>query len=146
MNTYTMQRLILEEEALGMTDKLIGMAYSLHLCVATQTIRVKQSTIAKECGCSRRTVLTALKNLVRQGVFASRVTGRAAVVEPGEKLLLRYAVKQASQQKCKLLHNGPEIMTTRGEEEYKRELHRARMENEGRQPMPRRKRGVRKSA
>ena len=138
MNTYAMQRIILEMDALGMTEKLIGMAYSLHLCVATQTIRVKQATIAKECGCSRRTVLTALKNLVRHGVFASRVTGRAAVVEPGEKLLGIYDVKQASQQMCRDVHSAPEILTSHGEEEYKRELGRERMEKEGRHPAPRR--------
>ena len=60
MNTLELQRLILATDLMP-TEKLVGMALALHMNVKAGHIRMKQETIAKECGFSRRTVvLTAV--------------------------------------------------------------------------------------
>ena len=63
-----------------MTEKLIGMTYALHLNIKAGTIRVKQATIARECGCTDRTVRGAVAKLVDAGVFEMQCTGRTAVL------------------------------------------------------------------
>jgi len=63
-----------------MTEKLIGMTYALHLNIKAGTIRVKQATIARECGCSDRTVRGAVAKLVEAGVFEQVRTGRTALL------------------------------------------------------------------
>ena len=80
MNTYQLQRKILSAPGLNMTEKFIGMTYALHLNIKTGTIRVKQATIAKECGCTDRTVRNAVSQLVKAGIFESVRTGRSAVL------------------------------------------------------------------
>jgi len=56
------------------------MTFALHLNIKTGTIRVKQATIAKECGCTDRTVRNAVSQLVKAGIFESQRTGRSAVL------------------------------------------------------------------
>lgn len=64
------------------TEKLVGMAIALHFNKKTKTIRVRQETIAAECGVSVPTVRRAIKALVAANVFESKRTGRAAILVP----------------------------------------------------------------
>ena len=80
MNTYQLQRKILSTPTLNMTEKLIGMTYALHLNIKAGTIRVKQATIARECGCTDRTVRGAVAKLVDAGIFKQVRTGRTSVL------------------------------------------------------------------
>lgn len=83
MDTLTLQRLILLAK-LEPLEKLVGMVLALHLNKRAQAIRVRQKTLAAECGCSVSSVKRAIKGLVERGVFTSKRTGRAAVLVPKE--------------------------------------------------------------
>lgn len=83
MDTYSIQRRILSAD-LTPTEKLVGMALALHINVATGQIRIRQSTAAKECGLSARSVLRAVRGLVAAGLFESRRTGRATILTPAQ--------------------------------------------------------------
>ena len=63
-----------------MTEKFIGMTYALHLNIKAGTIQVKQATIARECGCTDRTVRSAVAKLVEAGIFENVRTGRTSVL------------------------------------------------------------------
>mgnify|MGYP003478435215 CR=1 FL=1 len=83
MDTLSIQRRILATDLMP-TEKLVGMALALHMNVKAGHIRMKQETIAKECGFSRRTVVRAVLALVAAGGFESRRTGRTALLVPAE--------------------------------------------------------------
>ena len=110
MDTYSLQRLILATDLMP-TEKLVGMALALHMNVKAGHIRMKQETIAKECGFSRRTVVRAVLALVAAGVFESRRTGRTAILVPAEssagasvKSSVNVEVTPVSHQKCHPCH------------------------------------------
>ena len=121
MDTYSVQRAILQTE-LQPTDKLVGMVLALHMDRKTGKIRVRQKTIAEECGVSDRTVRKAIANLVDAAVFTSQRTGRAAILIPLWKESGRVERKPASDQ------TGTQVplwvldttLSTRLEEEEKR--------------------------
>jgi len=64
-----------------MTEKFIGMTYALHLNIKTGIIRVKQATIARECGCTDRTVRAAVAQLVKVGIYENVRTGRTSLLK-----------------------------------------------------------------
>ena len=110
MDTLKIQRLILATDLMP-TEKLVGMALALHMNVKAGHIRMKQETIAKECGFSRRTVVRAVLALVTAGVFESRRTGRTAILVPAEssagasvKDSVSVAVTPVSHQRCHPCH------------------------------------------
>ena len=111
MNTLELQRRILATDLMP-TEKLVGMALALHMNVKAGHIRIRQETIAKECGFSRRTVVRAVLALVAAGVFESRRTGRTAILIPAEssagagvKSSVNVEVTPVSHQKCHPCHN-----------------------------------------
>ena len=59
MDTYALQRQLLQAELLP-TEKLVGMVLALHMDKRTGKIRVRQETVAQECGVSVRTVRTSM--------------------------------------------------------------------------------------
>ena len=81
MDTYSLQRLVLKMDLLP-TEKLVGMALALHMDRKTGKIRVRQDSIAQECGVSPRTVRRAVASLVAEGIFFSQQTGRSAILVP----------------------------------------------------------------
>ena len=85
MNTLELQRLILATDLMP-TEKLVGMALALHLSVSSMTIRIRQQTLARECGLSARSIRRAISGLVAVGLFESRVTGRASILVPVESV------------------------------------------------------------
>lgn len=133
MDTLSIQRRILAAD-LTPTEKLVGMALALHMNVKSGHIRIKQETIAKECGLSRRTVVRAVLALVDSGFFESRRTGRTAILIPvsgsaGVKESGNVEVTPVSHQKCHPCHIRGKKWTmpwecpptsTPAEEEYKR--------------------------
>ena len=52
MDTYALQRQLLQAELLP-TEKLVGMVLALHMDKRTGKIRVRQETVAQECGVDR---------------------------------------------------------------------------------------------
>ena len=140
MDTLKLQRLILATDLMP-TEKLVGMALALHMNVKAGHIRMKQETIAKECGFSRRTVVRAVLALVTAGVFESRRTGRTAILVPAEssagasvKSSVNVEVTPVSHQKCHPCHIRQQKesdlwdcppTSTPAEELYKREVARA---------------------
>lgn len=81
MDTLSLQRLLLQMDLMP-TEKLIGMVLALHLNKKTGKIRVRQETVAQECGVSVSTARRAIKNLVSAGAFESKRTGRATILAP----------------------------------------------------------------
>lgn len=140
MDTLTIQRRILATDLMP-TEKLVGMALALHVNIRAGHIRIKQETIAKECGFSRRTVVRAVNALVAAGVFESRRTGRTAILVEGQtgtdasvKNSVNVEVTPVSHQKCHPCHNRQQKesdlwacppTSTPAEELYKREVARA---------------------
>ena len=86
MNTYDLQRIIVEQNCLGSTEKLVGMVLALHLSKKSGLIRIKQETIARKCSLSERAVRNAIKGLIAQGVFTRKRTFRVDVFGPGSAL------------------------------------------------------------
>ena len=86
MDTYALQRQLLQAELLP-TEKLVGMVLALHMDKRTGKIRVRQETVAQECGVSVRTVRRAVAALVSSGVFTSTATGRSSVLPVLERVL-----------------------------------------------------------
>lgn len=82
MDTYALQRQLLQAE-LPPTEKLVGMVLAIHMDKRTGKIRVRQETVAQECGVSARTVRRAIAALVSSGVFVSVATGRSSVLVAG---------------------------------------------------------------
>ena len=83
MLTLDLQRRVLAAD-LAPTDKLVGLAYALHLDGRTGTARVRQQRIAAECGLSPRTVRRAMRELERVGLIETQRTGRSVIVRVGE--------------------------------------------------------------
>lgn len=146
MNTYAIQKILLTIEDLTPTEKLVGLTLALHWWMGTQEIRVKQKTIAQECGLSVRTVNMAIRKLKSLELFAIRRSGRAAMMLPGKNLILRYDTQRAAYQIRNGMRIGVEnqVPENQGEILYKAELQREKIEN-GDMTLSR-KRGARASA
>lgn len=143
MDTYALQRRLLQAELLP-TEKLVGMALALHMDKRTGKIRVRQETVAQECGVSVRTVRRAVAALVSSGVFTSTATGRSSVLAAGSgKSTGRVDRPPVS---CQTGHRCPHLKrkrapweydlaySTRPEEEEKRGHERFLREREERRP------------
>ena len=78
MDTYALQRLILQSELLP-TEKLVGMIMALHVDSRTGKIRLSRAFIARTAGVSESTVKRAVKGLVDAGIFAVKKTGRSNI-------------------------------------------------------------------
>lgn len=62
------------------TEKLVGLCVAFHINRRTQTTRLRQSTIADECGLSVRSVQRAFRALREVGLFEMRITGRSLII------------------------------------------------------------------
>ena len=64
------------------TEKLVGMAIAFHIHRKTKFSRVRQETLAAECGVSIPTVKRALAALKKEGLIDVQTTGRASYYRP----------------------------------------------------------------
>ena len=73
------QNAILQSDLMP-TEKLVGLCVAFHLNAKTKTTRLRQSTIAEECGLSVRSVKRAFKTLRDSGLLEMQATGRSPII------------------------------------------------------------------
>lgn len=74
-----LQNAILQAD-LTPTEKLVGLCVAFHVNRRTQTTRLRQSTIAEECGLSVRSVQRSFKSLRDAGLLNMQTTGRSPII------------------------------------------------------------------
>ena len=74
-----MQNSVLHADLLP-TEKLVGLCLAFHLNAKTKTTRLRQDTIAEECGLSIRSVKRAFKALREAGLLQTQTTGRSKII------------------------------------------------------------------
>lgn len=74
-----LQNAILQAD-LTPTEKLVGLCVAFHINRRTQATRLRQSTIAEECGLSVRSVQRAFKALRDAGLLDMQATGRSPII------------------------------------------------------------------
>lgn len=62
------------------TEKLVGLCVAFHINRRTQATRLRQSTIAEECGLSVRSVQRAFKALRDADLLDMQATGRSPII------------------------------------------------------------------
>lgn len=62
------------------TEKLVGLCVAFHVNRRTQATRLRQATIAEECGLSVRSVKRAFKALRDAGLLDIQATGRSPII------------------------------------------------------------------
>ena len=74
-----LQNAILQADLMP-TEKLVGLCVAFHLNAKTKTTRLRQATIAEECGLSVRSVKRAFKALRDSGLLEMQATGRSPII------------------------------------------------------------------
>ena len=74
-----LQNAILQAD-LTPTEKLVGLCVAFHVNRKTQTTRLRQSTIAEECGLSVRSAQRSFKSLRDAGLLDMKTTGRSPII------------------------------------------------------------------
>lgn len=74
-----LQNAILQADLMP-TEKLVGLCVAFHLNAKTKTTRLRQATIAEECGMSVRSVKRAFKALRDSGLIETQATGRSPII------------------------------------------------------------------
>lgn len=74
-----LQNAILQADLMP-TEKLVGLCVAFHINRTTQATRLRQSTIAEECGLSVRSVKRAFKALRDAGLLEMKATGRSPII------------------------------------------------------------------
>lgn len=74
-----MQNAVLHADILP-TEKLVGLCVAFHLNAKTKTTRLRQDTIAEECGLSVRSVKRAFRALREAGLLQMQDTGRSKII------------------------------------------------------------------
>ena len=74
-----LQNAILQAD-LSPTEKLVGLCVAFHINQRTQTTRLRQATVAEECGLSVRSVKRAFKGLRDAGLLDMQATGRSPII------------------------------------------------------------------
>ena len=74
-----LQNAILQADLMP-TEKLVGLCVAFHINKRTQTTRLRQATIAEECGLSVRSVQRAFKALRDAGLLEMKATGRSPII------------------------------------------------------------------
>ena len=74
-----LQNAILQADLMP-TEKLVGLCVAFHINRKTQTTRLRQATIAEECGLSVRSVKRAFKALRDSGLLEMKATGRSPII------------------------------------------------------------------
>ena len=74
-----LQNAILQADLMP-TEKLVGLCVAFHVNRRTQTTRLRQSTIAEECGLSVSSVKRAFRALWEAGLLEMKATGRSPII------------------------------------------------------------------
>ena len=74
-----LQNAILQADLMP-TEKLVGLCVAFHINKRTQSTRLRQDTIAEECGLSVRSVKRAFKALRDSGLLEMQATGRSPII------------------------------------------------------------------
>ena len=77
-----LQNAILQADLMP-TEKLVGLCVAFHINKRTQSTRLRQATIAEECGLSVRSVKRAFKALRDFGLLEMQATGRSPIIRIG---------------------------------------------------------------
>lgn len=77
-----LQNAILQADLMP-TEKLVGLCIAFHINRRTQATRLRQATIAEECGLSVRAVKRAFKALRDSGLLEMQATGRSPIIRIG---------------------------------------------------------------
>ena len=80
-----LQNAILQADLMP-TEKLVGLCVAFHINRKTQTTRLRQATIAEECGLSVRSVKRAFKALRDAGLLDMKSTGRSPIISTGNNI------------------------------------------------------------
>ena len=62
------------------TEKLVGLCVAFHINRRTQATRLRQATVAEECGLSVRSVKRAFKAMRDAGILDMQATGRSPII------------------------------------------------------------------
>ena len=129
-----LQNAILQAD-LTPTEKLVGLCVAFHVNRKTQTTRLRQSTIAEECGLSVRSVKRAFKALRDAGLLDMQVTGRSPIIHvcTGNNTGNVEGPQEAPQrghEKRKMPWEYDTTLSTIAEEQDKRERERLKREEE----------------
>lgn len=62
------------------SEKLVGLCVAFHVNHRTQKTRLRQNTIAEDCGLSVRSVKRAFKALREAGLLEMQATGRSPII------------------------------------------------------------------
>lgn len=111
------------------TEKLVGMVIAFHIHKKTKFSRVRQETLAAECGVSIPTVKRAVAALRKEKLVDVQTTGRASFYRPYVKdscyvegsPMIPQGDHQRSRSKGKPWDLDT-VFSTRAEEQYKRLL------------------------
>ena len=111
------------------TEKLVGMVIAFHIHKKTKFSRVRQETLAAECGVSIHTIKRAVAALRKEKLVDVQTTGRASFYRPyikdycyveGSPMIPQRDHKRSSNK------SNPwdldTVFSTRAEEQYKRLL------------------------
>ena len=74
-----LQNAILQADLMP-TEKLVGLCVAFHINRKTQATRLRQATIAEECGLSVRSVKRAFRALRDAGLLEMQTTGRSPII------------------------------------------------------------------
>lgn len=77
-----LQNAILQADLMP-TEKLVGLCVAFHVNRRTQATRLRQATIAEECGLSVRSVKRAFKALRDSRLLEMQATGRSPIIRIG---------------------------------------------------------------
>ena len=130
-----LQNAILQADLMP-AEKLVGLCVAFHINRKTQTTRLRQATIAEECGLSVRSVQRAFKALRDAGLLAMKTTGRSPIIQvsTGNNTGNVEPPQEAGQirhQRRKKPWEYDTEFSTAAEEQDKRERERLKSEEEG---------------
>lgn len=129
-----LQNAILQADLMP-SEKLVGLCVAFHLNAKTKTTRLRQATIAEECGLSVRSVKRAFKALRDSGLLEMQATGRSPIIRIGTgnntgNVEGPQVVLQRGHEKRKMPWEYDTEFSTAAEEQDKRERERlAREQN-----------------
>lgn len=125
-----LQNAILQADLMP-TEKLVGLCVAFHVNKRTQTTRLRQSTIAEECGLSVRSVQRAFKALRDAGLLEMKTTGRSPIIQISTGNVEPPPVAaQIRHEKRKMPWEYDTEFSTAAEEQDKRERERLRREED----------------
>lgn len=115
------------------TEKLVGLCVAFHINRRTQATRLRQATIAEECGLSVRSVKRAFKSLRDAGLLDMQATGRSPIIRIGTgnntgNVEGPDEAPQRGHEKRKMPWEYDTALSTTAEEQDKRERERLKRE------------------